>query len=102
MAQGGDPTNTGSGGPGFSFDDEESALTPIDRRGLLAMANSGANTNGSQFFITFDQATHLTGLHAVFGEVLEGDDVLAQIELRDPNNPSSRGEELLSVEIVEN
>jgi len=102
MAQGGDPTNTGSGGPGFSFDDEESALTPVDRRGLLAMANSGANTNGSQFFITFEAATHLNGLHAVFGEVIEGDDVLDLIELRDPNNPSSRGEELLSVVITEN
>ncbi len=102
MAQGGDPTNTGSGGPGFSFDDEESALTPVDRRGLLAMANSGANTNGSQFFITFDAATHLNGLHAVFGEVIEGDDVLDLIELRDPNSPTSRGEELLSVEITEN
>ena len=102
MAQGGDPTNTGSGGPGFSFDDEESALTPVDRRGLLAMANSGANTNGSQFFITFEAATHLNGLHAVFGEVIEGDDVLDLIELRDPNSPSSRGEELLSVVITEN
>ena len=102
MAQGGDPTNTGSGGPGFSFDDEESALTPVDRRGLLAMANSGANTNGSQFFITFEAATHLNGLHAVFGEVIEGDGVLDLIELRDPNSPSSRGEELLSVVITEN
>lgn len=101
MAQGGDPTNTGTGGPGFSFDDEASALTPIDQRGLLAMANSGPNTNGSQFFITFEAATHLNGLHAVFGEVIEGDDVLDQIELRDPAAPTTRGEELLSVEIVE-
>jgi len=101
MAQGGDPSNTGSGGPGYTFDDEESGLTPVDRRGLLAMANSGSNTNGSQFFITFNAATHLDGLHTVFGEVIEGDDVLAAIDLRDPAAPTSRGEQLISVEITE-
>ena len=101
MAQGGDPSNTGSGGPGYTFDDEESGLTPVDRRGLLAMANSGPNTNGSQFFITFDAATHLDGLHTVFGEVIEGDEVLAAIDLRDPAAPTSRGEQLISVEITE-
>lgn len=101
MAQGGDPTGTGTGGPGFSFDDEQSALTPIDRRGLLAMANSGPNTNGSQFFITLNAATHLNGLHAVFGELVTGDDIFSQIELRDPAAPTSRGELLLSVEITE-
>jgi cyclophilin family peptidyl-prolyl cis-trans isomerase len=101
MAQAGDPTGTGSGGPGYSFDDEESGLTPIDRRGLLAMANSGPDTNGSQFFITLDAATHLDGLHVVFGEVLAGDDVLEAIERRDPGAPLSRGELLGSVVIVE-
>lgn len=101
MAQAGDPTATGSGGPGFSFDDEEPALTPVDRRGLLAMANSGPNTNGSQFFITFEPATHLNGLHAVFGEVVVGDELLDQIERRDPAAPTSLGEELVSVEIIE-
>jgi cyclophilin family peptidyl-prolyl cis-trans isomerase len=101
MAQGGDPTGTGSGGPGYSFEDEESGLTAVDRRGLLAMANSGPDTNGSQFFITLDAATHLDGLHTVFGEIIEGDDVLAQIEPRDPQQPTSRGEELISVAIIE-
>ena len=102
MAQAGDPTATGAGGPGFSFDDEESGLTPIDARGLLAMANSGPDTNGSQFFITLDAANWLDGLHTVFGEVVEGDDVLGQVDLRDPELPTSRGETLISVEILEN
>ena len=101
MAQGGDPTATGGGGPGFTFDDEPEALTSIDRRGLLAMANAGPNTNGSQFFITFEPATFLDGMHAVFGEVVDGDDVLTQIDLRDPAAPVTRGEALVSVEILE-
>lgn len=101
MAQAGDPTGTGSGGPGYSFDDEDSGLTEIDRRGLLAMANSGPDTNGSQFFITFDAATHLDGLHVVFGEVISGDEILALIELRDPAAPLSRGELLESIVITE-
>lgn len=101
MAQAGDPTNTGGGGPGYSFADEESGLTPVDRRGLLAMANSGPDTNGSQFFITLDAATWLDGLHTVFGEVVEGDDVLGQIDLRDPAAPTTRGESIISVEIIE-
>ena len=101
MAQGGDPTGTGTGGPGYSFEDEESGLTDIDRRGLLAMANSGPDTNGSQFFITFEPATHLNGNHVVFGEVIDGDDVLEAIDLRDPAAPLNRGEPLVSVEIIE-
>ncbi len=102
MAQGGDPTGTGTGGPGYSFDDEQSALTDIDRRGLLAMANSGPNTNGSQFFITFEPADFLNGMHAVFGEVLDGDDIFAQVDLRDPEQPTNRGEQIISVVITEN
>jgi cyclophilin family peptidyl-prolyl cis-trans isomerase len=101
MAQAGDPTGTGTGGPGYLFDDEESGLTSIDQRGLLAMANSGPNTNGSQFFITLDAATHLDGLHVVFGEVISGDEILEAIERRDPSAPLSRGEFLESVVIVE-
>ena len=101
MAQAGDPTGTGTGGPGYSFADEDTALTAIDRRGLLAMANSGPDTNGSQFFITFEPADFLTGLHAVFGEVIDGDDVLAEVDLRDPDAPTTRGEQLLSITIVE-
>lgn len=101
MAQAGDPTGSGSGGPGYAFDDEASGLTPVDQRGLLAMANSGPDTNGSQFFITFDAATHLDGLHVVFGEVIVGDDILELIERRDPAAPLSRGEVLESVVILE-
>lgn len=101
MAQAGDPTGTGVGGPGYSFEDEESGLTPIDRAGLLAMANSGPDTNGSQFFITFAAATHLDGLHTVFGEVIDGDAVLQAVERRDPQAPTSRGEVLQSITIIE-
>lgn len=101
MAQAGDPTGLGTGGPGYQFEDEASGLLDIDRRGLLAMANSGPNTNGSQFFITFDAATHLNGNHTVFGSVTDGDDVLAAVDIRDPQLPTSRGEQLLTVDIVE-
>lgn len=101
MAQGGDPAGLGTGGPGYVFEDEEAALTPVDRRGLLAMANGGPDSNGSQFFITFDAAAHLNGLHTVFGEVVAGDDVLSDIDSRDPDAPTTRGEQLISVEIIE-
>jgi len=84
MAQAGDPTGTGMGGPGYSFADEIWPGSSFDRRGLLAMANAGPNTNGSQFFITFAPTPWLDGNHTIFGEVLEGDAVLSQITLRDP------------------
>lgn len=102
MAQGGDPTGTGSGGPGYTFADEVDGGPSLDRRGLLAMANAGPDTNGSQFFITFTETDYLTGSHTVFGEVLEGDDVLAQIDLRDPQQPAGRGEVIESIVITEN
>lgn len=88
MAQGGDPTGTGGGGPGYQFEDEFDDSLSFDRRGLLAMANSGPGTNGSQFFITFngENSSHLTGLHTIFGELIEGDDVLSAITLRDPGS----------------
>lgn len=101
MAQGGDPTGTGTGGPGYSFEDDETGLTEIDRRGLLAMANSGPNTNGSQFFITFEPADFLNGAHVVFGEVLQGDETLGEVDLRDPDAPTSRGEQIVSITITE-
>lgn len=102
MAQAGDPTGTGTGGPGYMFDDEESGLiTSIDRRGLLAMANAGEDTNGSQFFITLDAATFLDGKHVVFGEVISGDEILGLVELRDPDAPQSRGELVESIVITE-
>lgn len=85
MAQGGDPTGTGTGGPGYAFEDEVDNALVMDRAGLLAMANSGPATNGSQFFITFDAATNLTGLHTIFGEVTRNEDVLDAILRRDPS-----------------
>jgi len=102
MAQGGDPTGTGAGGPGYSFEDEFDPSLQFDRPGLLAMANRGPDTNGSQFFITYAPTPHLNGLHTIFGEVSDGADVLDSLKPRDPQaNPDFEGTTLLSVEIVE-
>ena len=75
MIQGGDPTGTGRGGPGYRFADEVDAGPSFDKPGYLAMANAGPNTNGSQFFITVAPTPHLNGKHTIFGEVVEGQDV---------------------------
>ncbi len=99
MAQGGDPTGTGTGGPGYRFADEVDNDLTFDRRGLLAMANSGPATNGSQFFITFVPTSHLNGGHTIFGELIEGDDVLGSIDLRDPNRASEPGNLIETIEI---
>jgi peptidyl-prolyl cis-trans isomerase A (cyclophilin A) len=79
MIQGGDPLGTGTGGPGYKFEDEVKGGPSFDKPGLLAMANSGPNTNGSQFFITEVPTTWLTGKHTIFGEVVEGFDVVQKI-----------------------
>lgn len=84
MAQGGDPSGTGRGGPGYQFEDETDNGLTFDRRGLLAMANAGPNTNGSQFFVTFVPTPHLNGKHTIFGEVVEGEEVLSQLTRRQP------------------
>ena len=83
MAQGGDPSGTGYGGPGYAFRNEISDLK-FNTEGLLAMANAGPDTNGSQFFITLGPAPHLDGGYTIFGRVLEGLDVIKSISLRDP------------------
>lgn len=90
MIQGGDPLGRGGGGPGYKFDDEFQSGRRFDRPGILAMANSGVNTNGSQFIITVVPANHLNGQHTIFGEVIAGQDVVDRLanvipKLPDPN-----------------
>jgi len=85
MAQAGDPTGKGSGGPGYKFEDEFDPSLKHDKKGILSMANAGPNTNGSQFFITHRATPHLDGKHTVFGLVIEGLDVLMSIPPRDPS-----------------
>lgn len=102
MAQAGDPTGTGSGGPGYQFPDEFVPGLGFDRPNLLAMANSGPGTNGSQFFITFALPDWLNNLHTIFGEVVSGQEVLDQITRRDPSQGASTpGDTLLTIEIEE-
>lgn len=85
MAQGGDPSGSGMGGPGYAFKNETSPDLKFDREGLLAMANSGPDTNGSQFFITYAPTPHLDGGYTIFGEVLDGMDVVKSLTPRDPS-----------------
>jgi len=83
MVQGGDPTGTGAGGPGYKFEDETRGNPLTHETGVLSMANAGANTNGSQFFITHSPQPHLNGKHTVFGKVREGQDVVNAIRQND-------------------
>lgn len=101
MAQGGDPTGTGRGGPGYQFQNEDSDLS-FDKPGVVAMANAGRNTNGSQFFITFAATPWLDGGYTIFGQVVEGMDVVMGITRRDPEqNPNYSGDVIASVTIEE-
>jgi cyclophilin family peptidyl-prolyl cis-trans isomerase len=101
MAQGGDPTGTGRGGPGYQFTDEFNPKLRHDGPGVLSMANAGPNTNGSQFFITYVATPHLDGRHTVFGKVTAGMDVALRLTPRDPANPTAPSDALLRVSIQE-
>jgi len=83
MIQGGDPTGTGAGGPGYSFEDEVADNPLTHETGVISMANAGPNTNGSQFFITHSPQPHLNGNHTVFGKVVSGQDVVDSIRQGD-------------------
>ena len=101
MAQGGDPTGTGAGGPGYEFDNEDSDLK-FDKAGVVAMANAGRDTNGSQFFITFVPLPRLNGGYTIFGQVSSGMDVVNGLKRRDPEeNPNYPGDAIKSITIAD-
>lgn len=101
MAQGGDPTGTGRGGPGYEFGDEFHPSLRHDASGTLSMANAGPGTNGSQFFITYGPTPHLDGKHSVFGRVTEGMDIVNSLRERDPGRDPNPGDRIDSVTIEE-
>jgi cyclophilin family peptidyl-prolyl cis-trans isomerase len=103
VAQAGDPSGTGNGNPGYFFKNEISDLK-FDKPGMVGMANSGADTNGSQFFITYAAAVHLDGGYTIFGQVLSGLDVAEKLTPRDPSQGTSLlppGDKILGVDIEE-
>lgn len=100
MAQGGDPTGTGAGTPGYSFADEFTGHTHV--AGALSMANRGSDTNGCQFFITYTPQHGLDGKHTVFGQLIQGKDVLEKLTPRDPSqNPKFTGDKIIRITIEE-
>ncbi len=90
MVQGGDPLGRGTGGPGYKFEDEFGSGRRFDRPGLLAMANAGPNTNGSQFFITVAATPWLNDRHTIFGEVISGQDIADRVANHIPKGPGDR------------
>jgi len=96
MAQGGCPLGSGTGDPGFRYDGEFDPGVRHDRPGLLSMANAGPGTDGSQFFLTFVPTPHLDGHHTIFGEVVEGQDTLGELEKRG-SRPAGRPTESLKI-----
>ena len=101
MAQGGDPTGTGRGGPGYRFEDEFDPSLRFDDAGYLAMANAGPGTNGSQFFITYGPTPHLNDRHTIYGRVTDGLDVALALSERDPMRARTPGDTLQTIEIIE-
>lgn len=101
MVQAGDPTGTGTGGPGYAIRDEFHPELRHDRPGILSMANAGPNTGGSQFFITHVATPWLDDRHAIFGEVVEGMEVVNAIRERDPARDREPGDRIERVEIKE-
>ena len=101
MVQAGDPTGTGTGGPGYRFADEFHPDLKHEGPGMLSMANAGPNTNGSQLFITLAATPWLDGRHAVFGQVTSGQESVAGIKLRDPDRAREPGTALRTVTITE-
>lgn len=102
MAQGGDPTGTGTGGPGYNVPGEFTKAVLYDRPGIVAMARAQSpDSAGSQFFITTAAAPHLNGQYTIFGEVVEGLDIALNIPLRDPERSRTPGEQMQSVTISE-
>jgi cyclophilin family peptidyl-prolyl cis-trans isomerase len=99
MAQGGDPTGTGRGGPGYTFGDEKNDRKHV--AGTLSMANAGPNTNGSQFFICLAPQSHLNGRHTVFGQVTGGLDVVLSLRERDPDRDRNAGDAIAGIDIEE-
>jgi cyclophilin family peptidyl-prolyl cis-trans isomerase len=101
MVQGGDPTGTGTGGPGYRIPDEFHPGLRHDKPGVLSMANAGPNTGGSQFFITHVATPWLDDRHAVFGEVVDGMEVVGAIRERDPQRDPEPGDRIERIEIEE-